>query len=97
MFSGVWKGKWDGELCSSFVIEVVDKDGNVEGVYSWGRGSNFDSGNTRFSSSIEEGKIKFGRNAKFTFWLSPESGRIKGERYYNNWINRVLMEKVEAP
>lgn len=96
-FSGVWKGKWGGRLCSSFVITSVDKDGGVEGIYSWGRGRNFDAGYRAFESEIKKGKIKMGRRARFTFRMGEKPGEIRGERRAGGQTSRVTMEKVDTP
>ena len=98
MFSGVWKGKWERRLCASFVIKTVGKDGNVEGVYSWGRGRDFDPGYSEFTSMIEDGKVKFRGRANFTFWLSEaRKGELRGERRARGQLSRVTMLRAKAP
>lgn len=94
-FSGVWKGKWGGFLCSSFIVTKVDTKGEVKGIYSWGRGRNFDAGNMKFDSEIKDGKIKFGRRAKFTFRMDEElEDLLLGERWSQGSRARVNMLKV---
>ncbi len=92
-FSGLWKGKWGARLCSTLVVETVDKDGNAELVYSWGRGRTFEPGYSTYNGKIRDGKLTFGRRAKFTFWITKE-GNLAGKRVAGTGRSYVTMQKV---
>lgn len=93
-FSGLWKGKWGGSLCSSLAVEMVHKDGIAEVVYSWGKGRNFKAGYYTPSGKISDGTLRFGDRAKFTFWIT-DNGDLGGKRVFKGDQSRVTMKKVE--
>ncbi|MCF8467794.1 MAG: hypothetical protein K9G33_10370 [Sneathiella sp.] len=66
-FSGEWKGKWGGSLCSRLAIVEVSPDGTATGYYAWGKTNNFDAGFSEIESKIADGELKFGSRRKFTF------------------------------
>ncbi len=92
-FSGIWKGKWGARLCSTLVVETVDKDGIAELVYSWGRGRNFEPGYFAPNGKIRDEKLTFGTRAKFTFWITKE-GNLAGKRVAGTGRSYVTMQKV---
>jgi hypothetical protein len=86
-FSGKWTGFWASKHCTVLVIETIDAEGNVEGVYDV-------AGATparKFQSQIIDGKITIGPH---TYMLSGAEidGRITGGTETD-----VTMEKVENP
>ena len=82
-FHGVWgNGKWDGQLCHTLVLEVLDAKGSVNAVYSWGDSEGW---NVKRGYSIHRGSIsgdvvdlpRFSNGAKVDYTLAGDklSGR----------------------
>jgi hypothetical protein len=36
LFSGIWVGSWNNQLCSALIVEDLEKDGTVRGKYVFG-------------------------------------------------------------
>jgi hypothetical protein len=63
-FVGVWYGQWDGEFPSCLVVTNVQGNGIATIVYGWPDGSSI------FTSTIQDGKIRFGREVKLVFTIT---------------------------
>tara|TARA_R110000772_G_scaffold132347_2_gene240914 strand:+ start:611 stop:1078 length:468 start_codon:yes stop_codon:yes gene_type:complete len=91
-FSGLWKGKWDGILCSRLVITSIEADGTANGIYAWAPGRNFNAGYDPFEVKISDNNLKFGTNAKFSFSFEDNQKEVlHGRRVTNNYTNIVSM------
>ncbi|WP_373084216.1 hypothetical protein [Sneathiella sp.] len=88
-FSGDWRGKWGGSLCSRLAIVEVSSDGTAKGYYAWGKTNDYDAGFSEIEAQIVGDELKFGKKLYFTFnfekgaddvllgkVVTPSSGRV---------------------
>ena len=75
-FSGIWYGRWGGQLCSRLVVSSIDEDGNVDFIYSWGEkisGSyTFKSGYHRGNGKISNGILTLDTGNQIEFQMKGE-------------------------
>lgn len=81
-FSGTWGGYWNGSLASLLVVEHVDAEGYIDGVYAWGDSAEYQlsAGSTKFRTKIVGGQFGWGRKIVLKFRHTAD-GKLLGERY----------------
>ena len=57
-FAGWWSGNWDFGQLINIIVERVNPDGNVSGVYAWASGT--DVRTSRFRTKIANGRMEWG-------------------------------------
>lgn len=92
-FSGIWRGRWNGNRCSSLAVDLVEASGKVRYVYSWSKRRNRKGGYRSGYGRIVDGKLKFGENVKYTFWLATD-GAMRGEAQAGR-LAKIKMEKID--
>ncbi|MBT6426155.1 MAG: hypothetical protein HOK30_00710 [Rhodospirillaceae bacterium] len=93
-WSGIWHGKWGGTLCSSLAIELIEENGNVRFVYSWGRlESSFDPGFMASKGKIVDNELGWGSRVKLLFKMNIDKNIIDGE-YHGRGLNFITMKKM---
>lgn len=97
-FVGVWKGKWDGKLCHTFVVEWVKGD-EAQVIYSYGIYEPWritEPGQSRHVAKFRDDKLQLptfrnGADASYRFTQGDFKGRYVNAR---GGVSYVKLTKV---
>ena len=99
-FHGAWgNGKWDGKLCHTLVLEVLDSSGSVNAIYSWG---DFAGWNLKQGYSTHQGRIsgdavdlpRFSNGAKVDYQLA--GGKLSGSYVRKGNVTKIVITPLKG-
>ena len=95
-FVGVLEGAWVEVLASRLVVEGIEGD-SARVVYGWADDpwGRFKGGWSENRAAISrDGKLSWGKEAVFTFELSPDLMSIEGKRVQGSSVSIVRMTRI---
>jgi len=100
-FSGVWKGKWAGEMDHVLVVEAVLASGKASIVYAWGDSSRWKitRGWTRTTATISGDKIdvdRFRNGAEVTYKLEGADA-LSGDYWRSGHLTEGTFTRTTLP
>ena len=97
-FHGMWgNGKWEGKLCHTLVVKVLNDKGTVSAVYSWGGYADWytNPGYVEQGGEIDGDELDLGRlgnGAEVSYEVKGDN--LHGSYYRNGRLSKVVLSRL---
>ncbi len=97
-FHGMWgNGQWEGKLCHTLVVKVLNDKGVVSAVYSWGgyAGWHTNPGYVEQRGKIDGDELDLGRlgnGAEVSYEVKGD--KLHGSYYRNGRLSKVVLSRL---